>query len=319
MTGNMKFLKERGFSDDQIGAALYEADGGDAIVEHIKGLEKIDVDVPVADLISFAPDYKSSGITASEYLEGAVGKLSSGASMNEVIPTNLQGAFMQARLDSHKTLTGQDPAQMRAIAYDDYEYGEAPSGATITLKDPLAAAQAAKTMQGSAGKFQISELRKFEDAAGYELGVTLGLDAEGNRKFAPEKAAEAMLAIKIGAAAQVEYNRLQTPEGGGLSESEAYVKALEFAEAEGKKAVTVPSNSTGNVIDFTGMNIQQITDAARNAVKGLNPKEPDDNKKIRQLLRLTMMELIEKFADENRTNPYDDAKREIELIRKSLI
>ena len=51
MTGNMKFLKERGFSDDQIGAALYEADGGDAIVEHIKGLEKIDVDVPVADLL----------------------------------------------------------------------------------------------------------------------------------------------------------------------------------------------------------------------------------------------------------------------------
>ena len=173
-------------------------------------------------------------------------------------------------------------------------------------------------MQGSAGKFQISELRKFEDAAGYELGVTLGLDAEGKRKFAPEKAAEAMLAIKIGAAAQVEYNRLQTPEGGGLSESEAYVKALEFAEAEGKKAVTVTPNSTGNVIDFTGMNIQQITDATRNAVKGLDPNEPDDNKKIRQLLRLTMMELIEKFEAEGRANPYDDAKREIELIRKSL-
>ena len=31
------------------------------------------------------------------------------------------------------------------------------------------------------------------------------------------------------------------------------------------------------------------------------------------------MELIEKFEAEGSTNPYDDAKREIELIRKSLI
>ena len=82
--------------------------------------------------------------------------------------------------------------------------------------------------------------------------------------------------------------------------------------------MTVTPNSTGNVIDFTGMNIQQITDATRNAVKGLDPNVPDDNKKIRQLLRLTMMELIEKFEAEGRANPYDDAIREIELIRKSL-
>jgi len=65
----------------------------------------------------------------------------------------LQGMFMQQRANAASAASGINIAEMRALATDDLEYGTAPSG-TITLADPVAAAQAEQAMAGGeAGMF----------------------------------------------------------------------------------------------------------------------------------------------------------------------
>jgi hypothetical protein len=316
MTNNMKFLKVRGFSDDQIGAALYEADGGDSIVEHIKGLEGGGQPIPVADIISFAPGYEASGKTASDWLGEAVGKINAGKPIEEAVDGGLSGMFMQSRLKSFEALTGQDPSQMRAYARADYEYGEAPSGATVTLLDPYKKAQIEKTIGGT-GAYSQSEFRQFESAAGFALGVNVGYDVSGNRITPQGKENLAEMAQRAGLLALQEYNRLQTPTGGGYTEAQAAVKAAEFAKAEAKKlrnAGKPPGANNGEeqIIDFSNMSIQEISDATRSQIKGLDPTDQDDQSKIRSLLTQTMKALMDQGMS------YDEAAKEVGLINKSI-
>jgi len=322
MTNNMKFLKGRGFSDDQIGAALYEADGGDAIVEHIKGLEGAGQTVPVADIITFAPGYEASGKTASDWLGEAVGKINAGKPIEEAVDGGLSGMFMQSRLKSFEALTGQDPSQMRAYARADYEYGEAPSGATVTLLDPYKKAQVEKTIGGT-GAYSQSEFRQFESAAGFALGVNVGYDVSGNRITPQGKENLAEMAQTAGLLALQEYNRLQTPAGGGLTESQAAVKAAEFAKAQAKQLQEAAKpagaiNEEEQIIDFSNMSIQEISDATRSQASGLDPSNPDDVKKINDLLRQAMNALIKAGEAAGMTDPYAEAAKEIGMIKKSI-
>ena len=213
MKNNMKFLKTRKFTDDQIGAALFEEDGGDAIVKHIQELEAAGQTVPVADIISFAPGYEASGTSASQWLENAVGKIKAGKPVDEAVDGGLSGMFMQSRVKSFEALTGQDASQMRGYARGEYEYGERPSGAKVTLLDPYKKAQVDKALKGT-GQFSVSEFRQFETAAGFALNISLGYDTEGNRIFPAGKEDLAEIAQNSAALAQEEYIRLQTPKAG---------------------------------------------------------------------------------------------------------
>jgi hypothetical protein len=316
MTNNMKFLQTRKFSDDQIGAALFEEDGGDAIVKHIKELEEAGQTVPAADLISFAPDRKESGITASEWLANAVGKIKKGKPIEEITGGGLTGMFAQSRLKSFEALTGQDPSQMRAYARGDYEYGEAPSGATVTLVDPYKKAQVEKAISGK-GAYSQSEFRQFESAAGFALGVNVGYDVSGNRVTPQGKENLAEMAQEAGLLALREYNRLQTPDGGGYTEAEAAVKAAEFAKAEAKRLRDAGKSAGANnggeqIIDFSNMSVQEISDATRSQIKGLDPTDQEDQNKIRSLLTQTMKALMDQGMS------YDEAAKEVGLINKSI-
>lgn len=320
MKNNMRFLKERKFTDDQIGAALFEEDGGDAIVKHIQELEAAGQTVPVADIISFAPGYEASGTSASQWLENAVGKIKAGKPVDEAVDGGLSGMFMQSRVKSFEALTGQDASQMRGYARGEYEYGERPSGAKVTLLDPYKKAQVDKALKGT-GEFAVSEFRQFEAAAGFALDVALGYDEAGNRLFPAGKEKLAEIAQTAGLMAVQEYNRLQTPAGGGLTESDAAVKAAEFAKEQARKLRDAdqpppPPPGSEQVIDFTGMGIQEISDATRSQVAGLDPVE--DVEKIRKVLGQAMAALVAAGEASNITNPYEEAAREIELIRKSI-
>jgi hypothetical protein len=320
MKNNMKFLKTRKFTDDQIGAALFEEDGGDAIVKHIQELEEAGQTVPVADIISFAPGYEASGISASQWLENAVGKIKAGKPVDEAVDGGLSGMFMQSRVKSFEALTGQDASQMRGYARGEYEYGERPSGAKVTLLDPYKKAQVDKALKGT-GQFSVSEFRQFETAAGFALNISLGYDTEGNRIFPAGKEDLAEIAQNSAALAQEEYIRLQTPEGGGLTEAAALTKAIQFAKDKAKALQDAgkpppPPPGSEQVIDFSGMGIQEISDATRSQVEGLDPVE--DVEKIRKVLGQAMAALVAAGEAANITNPYEEAAREIELIRKSI-
>ena len=321
MKNNMKFLKTRKFTDDQIGAALFEEDGGDAIVKHIQELEEAGQTVPVADIISFAPGYEASGTSASQWLENAVGKIKAGKPVDEAVDGGLSGMFMQSRVKSFEALTGQDASQMRGYARGEYEYGERPSGAKVTLLDPYKKAQVDKALKGT-GQFSVSEFRQFETAAGFALNISLGYDTEGNRIFPAGKEDLAEIAQNSAALAQEEYIRLQTPEGGGLTEAAALTKAIQFAKDKAKalqdarKPKDDTKDTTTQIIDFSNMSIQEISDAARSQVSGLDPVE--DAEKISKVLEQTMIALVRAGKEANMPDAYDEAVREIRMIEKSI-
>ena len=319
MKNNMKFLKTRKFTDDQIGAALFEEDGGDAIIKHIQELEEAGQTVPVADIISFAPGYEASGTSASQWLENAVGKIKAGKPVDEAVDGGLSGMFMQSRVKSFEALTGQDASQMRGYARGEYEYGERPSGAKVTLLDPYKKAQVDKAIQGT-GSFPATEFKQFESAAGFAIDVALGYDQAGNRLFPAGKEKLAEMAQTAGLMAVQEYNRLQTPAGGGLTEGEAAVKAAEFAKKQARKLRDAdqppPPPGSEQVIDFSNMSIQEISDAARSQVSGLDPVE--DVEKIETVLEQTMIALVRAGKEANMPDAYDEAVREIRMIEKSI-
>lgn len=319
MKNNMKFLKTRKFTDDQIGAALFEEDGGDAIIKHIQELEEAGQTVPVADIISFAPGYEASGTSASQWLENAVGKIKAGKPVDEAVDGGLSGMFMQSRVKSFEALTGQDASQMRGYARGEYQYGERPSGAKVTLLDPYKKAQVDKALKGT-GQFSVSEFRQFETAAGFALNISLGYDTEGNRIFPAGKEDLAEIAQNSAALAQEEYIRLQTPEGGGLTEAAALTKAIQFAKDKAKALQDAgkppPPPGSEQVIDFSGMSIQEISDAARSQVSGLDPVE--DVEKIETVLEQTMIALVRAGKEANMPDAYDEAVREIRMIEKSI-
>jgi hypothetical protein len=145
-----EFLKSKGFSDDQIASAWHQ-NSYQEVADHIKKLELSKVDYKPAEIISFAPDYESSGLTFDQHLDGVLGKVQSGMSVSDAVAdmggTGLQGMFMRQRAEAAASASGMNIAELRALATDDLEYGTSPGG-VIKLEDPVAAAQAEQAMSG---------------------------------------------------------------------------------------------------------------------------------------------------------------------------
>jgi hypothetical protein len=145
-----EFLKSKGFSDDQIASAWHQ-NSYQEVADHIKKLELSKLDYKPAEIISFAPDYESSGLTFDQHLDGVLGKVQSGMSVSDAVAdmggTGLQGMFMRQRAEAAASASGMNIAELRALATDDLEYGTSPGG-VIKLEDPFAAAQAEQAMSG---------------------------------------------------------------------------------------------------------------------------------------------------------------------------
>ena len=149
-----KFLSNRGFTNDQIATALYQG-RHEEVVKHIQNLELVSKDNPdlkykPSEIISMGPNYQESGKTMDEILDGVMGKVSAGMTTSDALADlggkGLQGAFMQSRADAAAAASGFDLGTLRAMATEDFEYGEAPEGGVITLVDPLASQQAKASM-----------------------------------------------------------------------------------------------------------------------------------------------------------------------------
>lgn len=156
MERSAEFLKNRGFSNDQIAVALYQGKY-EEVVKHIENLEYQSKDNPAleykpADIIKFGPDYQESGKTMDEILDGVMGKVASGMSTSDALAdmggSGLQKQFMASRAEAAAAASGMNVAELRAIATDDLEYGEAPAGGVISIVDPVASKQAEASLTG---------------------------------------------------------------------------------------------------------------------------------------------------------------------------
>ena len=191
-----EFLKGKGFSNDQIYTAMRQGQHK-SVVDYVKKYEgdtkKQFGGTMAADIISFAPDYKDSGMTMDQVLDGVMGKVSSGMSISDAIAdttgkdiSGIQAAIMKKRAAAVSSAFGVDPMQYRSLAMDDLEYGEK-LGGTITLPGT-----GATKLTGQAGRYG-----RFFRLFGNELGFKAEYDSVTNSPIYPEeakqKAGEAML------------------------------------------------------------------------------------------------------------------------------
>ncbi len=148
------FLSNKGFSNDQIYEAMRQGKHT-AVVDHVTAMEKAGQGYKAADIVTFADaNYQDTGMTMDQVLDGVMGKVSNGMSLTDAIADStgkdiggIQGAIMKRRAGAVKTAFGIDPTEFRSLARQDFEYGDK-LGGEITLKDPVAAAKAAKAMEG---------------------------------------------------------------------------------------------------------------------------------------------------------------------------
>ena len=148
------FLSNKGFSNDQIYESMRQGKH-QAVVDHVTAMEKAGQGYNAADIITFADaNYQDTGMTMDQVLDGVMGKVSNGMSLTDAIADStgkdiggIQGAIMKRRAGAVKTAFGIDPTEFRSLARQDFEYGDK-LGGEITLKDPVAAAKAAKAMEG---------------------------------------------------------------------------------------------------------------------------------------------------------------------------
>jgi hypothetical protein len=148
------FLSGKGFTNDQIYETMRQGKH-QAVVEHVTAMEKAQQPYSAADIVTFADaNYKDTGMTMDQVLDGVMGKVSAGMSLTDAIADStgkdiggIQNAIMKRRAGAVKTAFGIDPTEFRSLAREDFEYADK-LGGTITLKDPVAAAKAAKAMEG---------------------------------------------------------------------------------------------------------------------------------------------------------------------------
>jgi hypothetical protein len=208
-----EFLRNKGFSNDQIDVA-FQQNKYEEVVQHITNLEAAQKDNPElqykpADIIKLGPNYKDSGRTMDEVLDGVMGKVASGMSTADAIAdmggTGLQGAFMRTRADALSAASGFDVATLRAMATGDLEYSE-PIAGDISIVDPVASAQARSALTGGeTGMFSSSaaegNLKNFGNlitgAKGQaNAGVTLYIHEQGERAIQVEQEVARLLAEK---------------------------------------------------------------------------------------------------------------------------
>jgi hypothetical protein len=193
------FLKGKGFSNDQIYTAMRQGQH-QSVVDYVK---KYETDTKkafgatggpsAADIITFGGDYKDTGMTMDQVLDGVMGKVTSGMGMADAIAdatgqklSGIQGNIMKKRAESLSSAFGVDPAELMQLASGDFEYGEK-LGGTISMPGT------------GSGKITGRDSRygRFFRLFGNELGFKADYDSVTNSPVYPEeakqKAGEAML------------------------------------------------------------------------------------------------------------------------------
>jgi hypothetical protein len=193
------FLKGKGFNNDQIYTAMRQGQH-QSVVDYVKKYETSTKKAfgatggpSAADIITFGGDYKDTGMTMDQVLDGVMGKVTSGMGMADAIAdatgqklSGIQGNIMKKRAESLSAAFGVDPAELMQLASGDFEYGEK-LGGTISMPGT-----GTTKLTGQAGRYG-----RFFRLFGNELGFKADYDSVTNSPVYPEeakqKAGEAML------------------------------------------------------------------------------------------------------------------------------
>ena len=150
-------LRDNGFGIDAIGTILSQGKG-QKVVDYLDKMSAIGRKANVADVVTFLPEYKESGMTMDEMLESVVGKINRGMTMSDAVMdatgqksettfgkffSGANRKLVEKRLSTYKSAFGEGMLNdLRALAVGDVSASYFPkeSRGTISLYDPSAAA-----------------------------------------------------------------------------------------------------------------------------------------------------------------------------------
>ena len=150
-------LRDNGFGIDAIGTILSQGKG-QKVVDYLDKMSAIGRKANVADVVTFLPEYKESGMTMDEMLESVVGKVNRGMTMSDAVMdatgqksettfgkffSGANRKLVEKRLSTYKSAFGEGMLNdLRALAVGDVSASYFPkeSRGTISLYDPSAAA-----------------------------------------------------------------------------------------------------------------------------------------------------------------------------------
>ena len=150
-------LRDNGFGIDAIGTILSQGKG-QKVVDYLDKMSAIGRKANVADVVTFLPEYKESGMTMDEMLESVVGKVNRGMTMSDAVMdatgqksettfgkffSGANRKLVEKRLSTYKSAFGEGMLNdLRALAVGEVSASYFPkeSRGTISLYDPSAAA-----------------------------------------------------------------------------------------------------------------------------------------------------------------------------------
>lgn len=258
---SMKFAtlaNDHKFSADQIDVIARQGKTDD-VLSYLATQRERNLTVEPSDVVRFSGDYKETGRTIDQILDGVMGKVNSGMSVSDAIQDTTGkttgflgqdlGKIAQKRAEAFSGAFGMPIEQLRALATDDITMTDSPVSGQLFMKDDVAAAQAKKALQGTGltagqetklGKYaqtQLGVTAKFDQTTGQLLGYTGTAKTQGRAQRLEVEAAE-------------KFDELM--ETGNYTESQARIQTMNFIDDQAEAFLAQPSEDKGILDQNTG-------------------------------------------------------------------
>lgn len=344
---SMKFktLGEAGFTPDQIDIAARQ-NKVDDVLKYVEVQRGRKLAVTPSEIIQMSGDYKETGRTMDEVLDGVMGKVNRGMTISDAIEDmggqkrgflgqNLS-KIAQKRSEAFAGAFGMSTDELRALATDDIDIAASPVSGNIFLTDEVAAAQAQEIMQGKSltasqeKSFNIDAANAFEvDAKTDGYGNLIGFSGSNPKAIAAARRATLEAAIYYD---DIMKNGYQDEDGNTIkpTPNQARLKTQEFIITESEKFKELPPEQRG-VMGETGANTSSAPSSMPN-YSGISTNELSsriaqnltgvtDEIALDKMFRQAENELYKRYREEQNMSAPDArkaAEEEMIRIRNSL-
>lgn len=344
---SMKFktLSEAGFTPDQLDIAARQ-NKVDDIIKYIDVQRNRKLAITPSEIVRMSGDYKETGRTIDQVLDGVMGRVNRGMTMSDAIDDmggktkgflgQDLGKVAQKRAEAFGSAFGMSANELRALATDDITIDASPVSGNIFLTDEVAAAQAQEIIQGKG--LTAGQESKLSNDAVNAFGVKRLTDQYGNfTGFGGDNPAAIAAASRATLEAAIYFDKIMkegyVDENGQLikpTRNQARLKAQEFIYAEGKKFEELPpekrgvlgqgSNSgadaTSTMPNYSGISTSELPSRIAQNLTGVN-----DDALLDQMFRQAERELQDRYKKEKGMSPaqaISAAEAQMKIIRDSL-
>ena len=338
LTQQATTLKSNGFTPDMMDVIFREG-SGEQVIKHIETMKQRNSPVTAADIVKFTPGvYEKSGKTQEQVIDEVMGKIDRGMTASDAIAdatgTDSRGVFgiqnlsgiMKRRTEAFSNAMGLDATDMRALAMQDFDYGDAVQGGSINLVDPVAESQAKKVLQGTgltAG--QETKLGKYAQT---QLGVTAKFDQITGQLIGYTGTAKSQArAQRLEVEASEKFDELMKT--GNYTESQARLQTMNFIDDQAEAFLARPTEdrgmldpntgkptTSGGLPDYSGIGMSELPSRITQELQGVTD-QATKQELVRQAEKVLQDALI-KEQGLNVPKAGEKAREELKRILNSL-